>query len=145
MTHWTDELHGILLQIANMMNRPDVDAQFVKRAGVKLDGALYPLLSRIGAAGAIGTVQLAEQVGRDHSTVSRQVAKLEELGLVEREASASDGRVRMLRPTRAGRRMIEKFAQTRRTLMESHFSEWSETEIKQLLRLLRKAAQRPEI
>jgi len=145
MTHWTDELHGILLQITNEMNRPDVDARFLSRAGVNLDRALYPLLSRIGAAGSIGTVELAAQAGRDHSTVSRQVAKLEQLSLIEREPSASDGRVRMLRPTPAGRRMIEKFARTRRALMEAHFRDWSETEIKQLLRLLRKAARKPEL
>lgn len=41
----------------------------------------------------IGIVKLAERDGRDYTTVSRQVAKLESLGLVERRQSAADRRV----------------------------------------------------
>ncbi len=140
MTHWTDELHAILLQISGVMTRPDVDARFLARTGVKLDRALFPLLSRIGLTGPIGAVELAALVGRDHSTVSRQTAKLEELGLVERSPSASDGRIRLLRPSAAGKRMLAEFARTRRKMMEEHFRDWSAQERTQLLRLLRKMA-----
>ena len=138
MTHWTDELHAILLQVSGVMNRPDVDARFLARTGVKLDRALFPLLTRIGVAGPIGAVELAALVGRDHSTVSRQTAKLEELGLVERSLSSSDGRVRLLQPSAAGRRMLAEFARTRRKMMEEHFKGWSAQERSHLLRLLKK-------
>eukprot|EP01041_Mallomonas_annulata_P034379 gene34379-57136_t len=90
MIHWADELHAILLQVSGVMNRSDVDARFLMRSGVKLDRALFPLLTRIGASGPLGAVELAGMVGRDHSTVSRQVSKLEDLGLVERKPSAAD-------------------------------------------------------
>jgi DNA-binding MarR family transcriptional regulator len=145
MAHWSDELHSILLQITSVMNRPDVDERFLARAGVRLDRALYPLLSRIGALGPIGTVELAAQVGRDHSTVSRQVAKLEKIGLVARSPSASDKRVRMLQPSPQGQRMIEKFVQARRGIADIHFSDWTEAEKRQLLRLLRKLARKSTI
>lgn len=138
MTHWTDELHAILLQVSGVMNRPDVDARFLARTGVKLDRALFPLLTRIGVAGPIGAVELAALVGRDHSTVSRQTAKLEELGLIERAPSPTDGRIRLLQPSAAGKRMLANFARTRRKLMEEHFRDWSEQEKAQLLRLLKK-------
>lgn len=140
MKHWTSELHALLMEVAGVMNRPDVDAHFLARTGVKLDRALFPLLSRIGMAGPIGAVELAGLVGRDHSTVSRQLARLEELGLVERTPSASDGRVRLLRPSAAGRRMLARFARTRRKLMEAHFEGWSAHERAELLRLLAKMA-----
>ena len=39
-------------------------------------------------------VELADRVGRNYTTVSRQVAKLESLGLVERQGRATDHRVR---------------------------------------------------
>ena len=144
MTHWTDELHAALLHLTGVMTRPDVDARFLARSGVKLDRALFPLLSRIGLAGPIGAVELAALVGRDHSTVSRQTAKLEELGLVERAPSASDGRVRLLTPSPAGKKMLAEFAVTRRKLMEEHFRHWSAQERKQLLHLLKKMTQNPE-
>jgi len=138
MLHWTDELHAYLLRVSGTMNNPDIDARFVARAGVKLDGSLFPLLSRLGAAEPMGAVELAGLVGRDHSTVSRQVAKLEELGLVERRHSATDGRIRLLQPTAAGKRMLAEFARTRRRMMEDRFQDWSVQDRNELLRLLRK-------
>ena len=63
-------------------------------AGIRLDRALFPLLIAIGRFGPIGVVDLAERVGRDYTTVSRQVAKLEELSLVKRRASSADRRIR---------------------------------------------------
>ena len=140
MRHWTDELHAILLEVTGVMNRPDIDARFLARTGVRLDRALFPLLTRIGAAGPIGAVDLAALVGRDHSTVSRQLARLEELGLVERSRSASDGRVRLLEPSAAGKRMLADFARTRRKLLEEHFKDWSAQERAQLIQLLKKLA-----
>jgi MarR family len=52
--------------------------------------------ARIGIErfGPIGVVDLADRIGRDYTTVSRQVAKLDELGLVRRQAGVGDGRVR---------------------------------------------------
>ena len=138
MPHWTAELHELLLQVNGLMNRPEIDARFLARSGVKLDRALFPLLTRIGAYGPIGAVELASLTGRDHSTVSRQTAKLEELGLVERTRSTSDGRIRLLQPSATGRRMLAEFARTRRTLMENYFGNWNEQERRQLLRLLGK-------
>lgn len=137
MTHWTEDLHLLLLQISGAMNRPELDDRFLARAGVKLDRALFPLLTRIGAAAPIGAVELAGLVGRDHSTVSRQTAKLEELGLVEREVSSTDRRVRMLRPTEAGRKMLAEFNQTRRRILEDRLRGWSDEDRRALLTLLR--------
>src|ERR1700722_16216397 len=99
MDDWSDELHAVLLQLNGYMNRPDLDQAFLARAGVKLDRALFPLLTRIGRSHPIGVVELANLVSRDHSVVSRQVAKLEALGLVERQDSKDDQRVRLLAPS----------------------------------------------
>jgi DNA-binding MarR family transcriptional regulator len=140
MLHWTEELHTNLLRLTGAINRPDVDAQFLARTGVKLDRALFPLLTRIGAAGPINTAELAALVGRDQTTVSRQTARLEELGLIERNPSPTDGRIRLLRPSAAGKRMLSEFGRTRRVLMEAYFQDWTVLERSQLLRLLKKLA-----
>jgi DNA-binding IclR family transcriptional regulator len=66
----------------------------LREAGVSLDRALFPLLVRLSAASAMRVAKLAEQVGRDPSTVSRQLVKLEQLGLVRRPAACDDLRVR---------------------------------------------------
>jgi DNA-binding MarR family transcriptional regulator len=139
MDDWADEFHMIMLKITGAINRPDIDADFVARAGVKLDRALFPLLSRIGVEGPIGTVELAALTGRDHSTVSRQVAKLEALGLVQRATAEKDRRVRLLTPTAAGEAMLEEFRKTRRAIIGEHFADWTEDERQVFLSLLRRA------
>jgi DNA-binding MarR family transcriptional regulator len=139
MDDWADELHVIMLKIVGVVNRPDVDAAFIARAGVKLDRALFPLLSRIGIEGPIGTVELAALTGRDHSTVSRQVAKLEAIGLVERATSVTDRRVRLLKPTADGEAMLGEFRKVRRVLIREHFADWTEAERRIFLALLKRA------
>jgi DNA-binding MarR family transcriptional regulator len=135
---WSDELHAVLLGINGYMNRPDIDRAFLARAGVKLDRALFPLLTRIGLYRPIGVVELANLTGRDHSVVSRQVAKLETLGLVERRTAMGDQRVRLLEPSASGQAMLDRFAAARRDLMAEHLEDWTDAERTQLLDLLRR-------
>jgi DNA-binding MarR family transcriptional regulator len=138
MSDWPDDIHAVLLQLNGYMNRPDIDQAFLARAGVKLDRALFPLLTRIGLAHPISVVELAGLVGRDHSTVSRQTAKLEALGLIERRADKGDQRVRLLAPSAAGRKMLGQFSRTRRTFLDDRLGGWTDEERATLLALLRK-------
>jgi DNA-binding MarR family transcriptional regulator len=138
MGNWSDELHTVLLQLNGYMNRPDVDQAFLQHAGVKLDRALFPLLTRIGLAHPIGVVELANLVGRDHSVVSRQVAKLEALGLVQRQAAKGDQRVRFLGPSARGQTMLDQFAVARRGLLTERLGDWTDDERSRLLDLLRR-------
>ena len=136
MSNWSDELHAVLLQLNGYMNRPDVDQAFLQHAGVKLDRALFPLLTRIGLARPVSVVELANLVGRDHSVVSRQVAKLEALGLVERQAAKGDQRVRFLGPSARGQTMLGQFAVARSRLLTERLDGWTDDERSRLLDLL---------
>jgi DNA-binding MarR family transcriptional regulator len=136
MSDWSDEIHAVLLQLHGYMNRPDLDQAFLARAGVKLDRALFPLLTRIGHSHPIGVVELAMLVGRDHSTVSRQVARLKTLGLVERQAAKGDKRVRLLEPSATGRKMLDRFSGARRTFLSERLGNWTDEERSMLLGLL---------
>ena len=66
---------------------------------------MFPLLIGIERFGPIGVVELAAGVNRDHTTVSRQLAKLESLGLVMRVESADDRRTRRAVVTPEGKTM----------------------------------------
>ena len=142
MTHWADELHTVFLQVSGYINRPDIDVAFLRRADVKLDRALFPLLSRIGLSAPVGVVELGNLVGRDHSTISRQVAKLEALGLIERYADPADQRIRLLQPTAAGHKMLRQLRQARRNLMAENFSDWSQADLDTLVTLLQRMSNR---
>ncbi|HEY1926478.1 MAG TPA: MarR family transcriptional regulator [Caulobacteraceae bacterium] len=138
MADWSDEIHGILLQLKGYMNRPDIDQAFLAEAGVKLDRALFPLLSMIGLSHPISVVELANLVGRDHSTVSRQVAKLEALGLLQREAAKGDQRIRFLEPSESGHQMLAQFAAARCKLLNERLGDWSSQDQRMLLHLLKR-------
>jgi DNA-binding MarR family transcriptional regulator len=138
MNDWSDELHAVLLQLNGYMNRPDLDQAFLARAGVKLDRALFPLLTRIGLSHPISVVELASLVGRDHSVVSRQAAKLEALGLVDRLAAQGDQRVRRLEPSATGWKMLDQFAVARRKFVSERLGGWTDEERRVLLDLLRR-------
>ena len=133
-------LHDAVLDIVAVINRPDRDELLIREAGIRLDRALFPLLVLTERFGPIGVVDLAGRVGRDHSTVSRQAAKLVHLGLVERRQSATDKRVGELHATPAGRTMARQIDAARERLARRALSGWSERQVVSLVGLLRRYA-----
>lgn len=133
-------LHGALLDIVAVMNRPQRDEILIQAAGIPLDRALFPLLVGIERFGPIGVVDLADRVGRDYTTVSRQVAKLESLELVERRGSPADKRVREAIIAPKGKAMTDLVDDAREKIGRAIFESWDEAEIGELVRLMRKFA-----
>ncbi|WP_137930168.1 MarR family winged helix-turn-helix transcriptional regulator [Mesorhizobium comanense] len=142
-THISDQLrqiHAAVLDIVGQMNRPQRDELLIKAAGIPLDRALFPLLVGIERFGPIGVVEMADRVGRDYTTVSRQVAKLESLGLVRREASAADRRVREAVISPKGKAMTDLVDAAREKIGRAIFETWEAHDIEELVRLMRKFA-----
>ncbi|MES2206045.1 MAG: MarR family transcriptional regulator [Pseudomonadota bacterium] len=133
------ELHGVLLDIISVMNRPKRDEMLIKEAAIPLDRALFPLLVGIERFGPIGIVELADRAGRDHTTVSRQVAKLESLGLVERQMG-DDRRMRKAIVTHKGKAMTNALDEARDRMGQAIFQSWSIDDVDNLVRLMRKFA-----
>lgn len=134
------KLHGSVLDIVAVMNRPQRDEIMVRAAGITLDRALFPLLVLVGKYGPIGVVELADRNGRDHTTVSRQVARLEELGLVTRQANARDRRIREAVITPKGKEMTDRIDVARERLTRQVFADWDEAELDTLVAVLRRYA-----
>ncbi|MBP0582082.1 winged helix-turn-helix transcriptional regulator [Labrys sp. LIt4] len=134
------ELHGALIDIASVMNRPQRDEAMVRAAGISLDRALFPLLVMVERLGPIGVVELADRVGRDYTTVSRQVAKLESLGLVDRQGSPADRRVREATITAKGKAMTDLVDAAREKMGRAIFAGWEQDDVRELVRLMRKFA-----
>jgi DNA-binding MarR family transcriptional regulator len=137
-------IHRALFTLAGLMNRPEPDAELTSAAGISLEAGLLPLLVRVGLQGPIGVVQAAELLGRDHSTVSRQVARLEAQGLVARTPSPQDGRLKLAEVTPAGRKALDAIDAARRQLMEAALASWSAADRRNLERLLTKLADQAE-
>lgn len=134
------QLHGAVLDIVGAINRPQRDEVLIREAGIPLDRALFPLLVGIGRFGPIGVVDLADRIGRDYTTISRQVAKLESLGLVERRGSAADRRVREAVITSKGKAMTDLVDAARDKLGRAIFADWDPRDVDELVRLMTKFA-----
>ncbi len=134
------QLREALLDINGILNRPQPDAALIALAGVDLDRALFPLLVRVERRGPLGIGELAELVGRDYTTVSRQVAKLESLGLVARQANTQDARIKEALITEQGRVMTKALDGAREKIFSAVLADWDRKDVVELARLLRKLA-----
>lgn len=133
-------LHCSLLDIVSLINRPQLDEVLIKEAAIPLERALFPLLVVIDKFGPIGVVDLADRVGRDYTTVSRQIAKLESLDLVARKADATDRRIRETAISPKGKAMTRAVDAARERLGRRIFQTWNPRDFDELVRLMRKCA-----
>nr|WP_314355792.1 MarR family transcriptional regulator [uncultured Achromobacter sp.] len=135
------DLHRSLITIVSVMNRPRNDERLIAEAGVQLDQALFRLLVVIERVGPIGVVDLADRLGRDYTTISRQVAKLERMGMVMRHENPDDRRMRETVVSSEGKAVTDKLDQARERLAKDIFQDWTAEDITDLVRLMRKFAE----
>ncbi|BBV76892.1 MarR family transcriptional regulator [Raoultella planticola] len=134
------DFHGALLDIISVMNQPVRDEQLLQAADVQIDQILFPLLVAIGRCGPVGVVELADSLGRDYTTVSRQVKKLEAQGLALKQPNAHDRRISEVTLSERGKTLIERIAVARTRLINQVLAGWAEEEVAALFRLTRKYA-----
>jgi DNA-binding MarR family transcriptional regulator len=132
------QLYYALFDLAGIFTRPQPGLVLMREAGISLDRALFMLLVRIERRGPIGIVELAELSGRDYTTVSRQVARLESLGLALRRTDAVDRRIRGVVLTPAGLAMTGEVNRVREKLLTAILATWSPGELRELARLSRR-------
>jgi DNA-binding MarR family transcriptional regulator len=135
-----DKLGGALLDLAALLNSPQRDEALLREASVAIDRALFPLLVALGARGSLTVAEVAELVGRDHTTVSRQLAKLDSLGLIERSAGEEDRRKTAAGLTAKGRKIVQAITAARRRLLGRALASWSATDLKTLAEINRRFA-----
>lgn len=94
-----------------------------------LDAACYAMLLHVSDIAPVRAADVVERTGLDKSTVSRQIARLEELGLVERVADPHDGRARQVQLTEVGTDRLNKVRADRRARMRAIFDSWTTADI----------------
>ena len=101
-----------------------------------LDGAAYGLLVLLDDAGPLRASDVVARLGLDKSTVSRQVASLVALGLVDRAADPDDGRAQVLSTSPEGHRRLSQLRDARRERWEADLAGWETTDVATLAQLL---------
>lgn len=134
------DLHRSLISIVSVMNRPRNDERLIAEAGVHLDQALFRLLVVIERVGPIGVVDLAGRLGRDYTTISRQVSRLERMALVIRHENSEDRRMREAVVSPQGKAVTDRIDQARERLARDILQDWAAEDITDLVRLMRQFA-----
>lgn len=107
-----------------MMNRAERDVELLDRAVPSRERVLFPLLVLVERLGPIGVVELAARVGRDYTTVSRQVARLEDLKRADHRSSATDKRVRGAIITPHAKAVTDALEAAREKMAATMFRSW---------------------
>lgn len=122
---------GVLLRRARTFS-----AQLTRDVHPLLEPGAYGLLVRLAASGGERTTDLAAALGVGKPTVSRQVAVLERLGLVERTPDSADARAQTLRLTPDGAARVESARAARREVFRSLLARWPDDDVAALADLL---------
>ena len=117
--------------------------QHVRAAtGVKLDRSSYWLASWLAEADSLRVSELADLLGTDLSTVSRQVQAAERAGLVQRQPDPQDGRASRVRLTRHGRAALERVRAAQQADILKAIEAWSPAEQRRFAQLMDRFAAR---
>jgi DNA-binding MarR family transcriptional regulator len=96
------------------------------------------LLGRIADTGPVRLSSLAAWQEVDRSTMTTQVRRLENLGLVDRSTDPEDGRAVLVRATHAGAARHRQTKGTARSVYESLIQDWSAEDLAAAERVARR-------
>jgi DNA-binding MarR family transcriptional regulator len=108
----------------------------------RLDPTAYPLIAVLGRSEAMRPSELMRALHLDASTVSRQIAAVERLGLVTRVPDPSDARARLVALTPEARERVADVRREQLARRKQSLADWPPDDVAQLTRLLRKLRER---
>lgn len=121
-------------RLMRLMDRTNTHSVTRRRDGV--DKAAFVALFKLVEDGPQRSSALAEAMLSDPSTVSRHVAHLVDLGLIERTADPGDGRACLLAATERGRQTAENIVRRRTLNISILLADWPVEDRKQFTDLL---------
>ncbi|WP_336711695.1 MarR family winged helix-turn-helix transcriptional regulator [Arthrobacter sp. USHLN218] len=101
-----------------------------------MEPAAYGLLTVLQREKSMRLTDLAASIGVGKPSVSRQVAMLEQLGLVSKETDPSDGRAQSISLTELGLQKLKSAQSARRSAFVSRLEDWSVKDLNSLAGLL---------
>ena len=107
-----------------------------RKRAYPLERSEFIILRALAEDGAQGVGRLAKRLLLDNSTMTRQIAALEQKGLVTRAADPSDRRVGLIAATEAGAAAMNEMLAMRLARVETYLADWRPAERQVFGRLL---------
>lgn len=134
-----EALNTVEQQISLFWRRArSVSYQLSRQVHPDLEPAAYGLLAVIRREGPIRLTDLALNIGVGKPSVSRQIAFLESIGLVFKEADPLDGRAQSIRLTEKGEEKMHQVQDARRQDFRERLGEWPVDELRTLAEYMAK-------
>lgn len=104
-------------------------ARLVETSGVSIDRSMISILTRLSAAGTLRISDLADRLGLDRSTLSRQVSAAVAAGYVSRTTDESDSRAYLVSMTDEGKTAYQAVRRARTRIMAELTNQMTPTEV----------------
>ena len=134
-----NEIFEALFEIVTFFNQPQQDRDLLKRAEISLEPAALPIIVRVGRQPEISIGELANQIGRNHSSVSRQDDKLVKAGWLT-EVERRDQRIRRVTLSQQGQRALLQVKVAREAAFRQRLAGYSDADRSELARVLQRLA-----
>jgi DNA-binding MarR family transcriptional regulator len=132
-------LNTVEQQISLFLRRArSLSQQLSREVHPDMEPAAYGLLAVIRREGPIRLTDLAQNIGVGKPSVSRQIAFLESIGLVFKEADPLDGRAQSIRLTDQGEEKMHEVQDARRQVFRERLGEWPVEELQTLAEYMAK-------
>ncbi|MDE8670079.1 MarR family transcriptional regulator [Pseudarthrobacter sp. H3Y2-7] len=115
-----------------------ISQQLSRQVHPDMEPSAYGLLAVIRREGPIRLTDLAQNIGVGKPSVSRQIAFLESIGLVSKEADPLDGRAQSIRLTEKGEEKMHQVQDARRQDFRERLGEWPVEELQTLAEYMAK-------
>jgi DNA-binding MarR family transcriptional regulator len=125
-----EEFRQLEQELALLLRRAHASSMSIARdVHPDLEPAAYSLLALIVATPGVRASDLATTIGVGRGTMSRQLARLGELGLVSRRPDPDDYRGQLLELTEEGHHRYDNAQQARRLFLRHALADWGATDI----------------
>lgn len=134
-----NEIFEALFEIVTFFNQPQQDRQLLQQASIPLEPAALPIIVRVGRQPKISIGELADQIGRNHSSISRQVDKLVTAGWLV-EVERRDQRIRQVTLSSQGQRALLQIKLAREAAFREKLKDYTNADRVALLQVLQQLA-----
>ncbi|ANC31538.1 MarR family winged helix-turn-helix transcriptional regulator [Isoptericola dokdonensis] len=135
----TDPFGALEREVRLLIRRAQsMAAQTAARIHPELNASAYPLLAHIAKHPGTRGSDLAAHFGVGRATVSRQLSRLEDLGLVRRRVDPADTRGQLITLTEDGAARFVRARDARITMLEHALTDWEKSDVSELASLMRR-------